>query len=582
MLPLRPSCQKTFLLAGWVALHLAAAAPEAPAVFTPQDAVRAEWERVPPALTPGALAALSPADRARLELTLKRIGAPGAAPLLPSWLENPTAAVWEARALQARTPEDRVTALHFLNRLKSPKALTALDGLTAADAATWPAALHLEGPLASARINGCEPSPDLTAFLGALRKVGKADPVRAHAALIRLRMAGKEKGEADLPDASNLADLDAWNRGPWDLREKRHLALLAGAVAAPFNPGPGQRLLEGLPGKPLPDFGPTLIQALTSDAILIRAAALEYCQKLPSLEPDVLAQVKKDALKNFGGPLCGPFLAVLRKHAPADADHYGHFLLGMDDPLALGAALDDLPQAPADLESLVKRLWKTSQYDAVQTFLPSLERWKLPIDQRKALLARFLGHPCWTARLDAYNLLAKLDPATPWPTAPKVSFQEESLLNEALRLAKAGKPVRMAITFEGNRRIVLKLDPSNAPINVANLVLLTRQGFFNGLAVPRVVPDFVVQMGSPCDTMDGGPGYTVRCEDSLAWYGPGSVGMALSGKDTGGSQFFITTNAAPHLTGRYTRVGEVEDPGYALPILDGLELGVRMVKVEIL
>jgi len=57
--------------------------------------------------------------------------------------------------------------------------------------------------------------------------------------------------------------------------------------------------------------------------------------------------------------------------------------------------------------------------------------------------------------------------------------------------------------------------------------------------------------------------------------------MALSGKDTGGSQFFITTNAAPHLTGRYTRVGEVEDPATALPILDGLELGTKILSVDI-
>jgi cyclophilin family peptidyl-prolyl cis-trans isomerase len=96
------------------------------------------------------------------------------------------------------------------------------------------------------------------------------------------------------------------------------------------------------------------------------------------------------------------------------------------------------------------------------------------------------------------------------------------------------------------------------------------------------VPDFVVQMGSPYDTMDGGPGYTVRCEDSLAWYGPGSVGMALAGKDTGGSQFFITTNATPHLTGKYTRLGEVEHPDHDLKILDDLELGAKIVSVRVL
>jgi cyclophilin family peptidyl-prolyl cis-trans isomerase len=74
----------------------------------------------------------------------------------------------------------------------------------------------------------------------------------------------------------------------------------------------------------------------------------------------------------------------------------------------------------------------------------------------------------------------------------------------------------------------------------------------------------------------------VRCEDSLDWFGPGSVGMALSGKDTGGSQFFITTNTTPHLTGRYTRLGQVEDPDRALKLLDELELGARIESIRVL
>jgi cyclophilin family peptidyl-prolyl cis-trans isomerase len=573
-----PKVSQTLTIALSSALAALAGAP----AFTPVDAVKCEWERRPPVLTPEAVAALSPADRARLELTLQRIGAPGAAPLLPPWLANPTAPVWEAKALEARTPQDRFTALHFLNRLKSTKALTALEGLTAKDAATWPLALHLEGQVATARLNGCELSAPLQGFLDALATSGKSDPVRAGAARLRLILAGKEKGEPRMQDPNMLAFLDAWNRGPWEPRAQEHLRLLTGALASTFSPGPAQRLLEGLPGQPLPAAGALAVKALDSDFLQVRIAALEYFQKLPTLEPGALEKVRTLAFRNYAGPLCGPFVAVLRKHAPKDADRYDAFLLGIDDPLSMAAALEDLPHAPANLEALVQRLWKTSQYDAVQAFLPALERWKLPEDQRRALLARFLEHPCWTARLDAYTLLVKVVPATPWPNAPKVPFAEEAIHEEALRLARVGKPVKMRITFQGGRRVMVVLDAANAPINVANLVLLARRGFYNDHTVPRVVPDFVVQMGSPCDTMDGGPGYTVRCEDSLTWYGPGSVGMALSGKDTGGSQFFITTNATPHLTGRYTRVGEVEDPGSALPILDGLELGTKIVKVEIL
>ena len=58
--------------------------------------------------------------------------------------------------------------------------------------------------------------------------------------------------------------------------------------------------------------------------------------------------------------------------------------------------------------------------------------------------------------------------------------------------------------------------------------------------------------------------------------------MALSGKDTGGSQFFITTNATPQLTGKYTRLGEVEHLDRAMPLLEDLELGAKIVSVRVL
>ena len=582
MSPAGSFCHRTAVLAGMLALAGPGAPARAQAAFTASDAVRAEWERQPPVLSPAVRAARPPADLARWERTLRRIGAPGAPALLPPWLETPAREDWEARAKAARTPRERFTALHFLNRLKSPLALSALEGLAPGDAAAWPSHLHLEGAVATARIQGCAVPAAVQAFLDEYRRAGRADPVRTAAARIRLVLASLEPGPAKLPDASSLAYLDAWNKGPWERRATAHLAALAGAVAAPFNPGPAQRLLLGLPPGPLPEADPLLLKALKSDLALVRGAALEHLLTLTALEPDLLAEVQAGALRTYGGPLGQPYLAVLRKFAPAAAGRYGAFLLGLDDPTAIAAALDDLAQPPADLEPLVARLWKASQYDAVQSFLPALERWRLPEARRVALLKRFLDHPCWTARLDAYRLLAKVDPATPWPAPAGPGLHGAAILEEALRLARAPAPVRLRITFQGAGAIVLKLDPANAPINVANLVLLARQGFFDGLSVPRVVPDFVVQMGSPSNSMDGGPGYTVPCEDSLDFYGPGSVGMALSGKDTGGSQFFITTNAAPHLTGRYTRVGELEDPDQALPILDRLELATVIERIEVL
>lgn len=105
--------------------------------------------------------------------------------------------------------------------------------------------------------------------------------------------------------------------------------------------------------------------------------------------------------------------------------------------------------------------------------------------------------------------------------------------------------------------VVVALYPEEAPLTVENFVKLARQGFFNGLSFHRVVPNFVAQSGCPRGDGWGGPGYTIRCEVNPLPYQRGSVGMALSGKDTGGSQFFITHSPEPHLDGTYTIFGQV-------------------------
>ncbi len=77
------------------------------------------------------------------------------------------------------------------------------------------------------------------------------------------------------------------------------------------------------------------------------------------------------------------------------------------------------------------------------------------------------------------------------------------------------------------------------------------------MAIHRVVPNFVVQAGDPRGDGEGGPGYTLRDEINMLPYLRGTVGMALDGADTGGSQFFITHSPQPHLDGRYTVFGRV-------------------------
>jgi len=99
--------------------------------------------------------------------------------------------------------------------------------------------------------------------------------------------------------------------------------------------------------------------------------------------------------------------------------------------------------------------------------------------------------------------------------------------------------------------------PEEAPLTVDNFVQLARKGYFNGQTVPRVVPNFVIQAGDPRGDQNGGPGYQIRCEINEVPYDRAAVGMALSGKDTGGSQWFVTHSPQPHLDGGYTVFGRV-------------------------
>ena len=106
--------------------------------------------------------------------------------------------------------------------------------------------------------------------------------------------------------------------------------------------------------------------------------------------------------------------------------------------------------------------------------------------------------------------------------------------------------------------IQIELAVLDAPLTVENFITLARKGFFNGLSVHRVVPDFVVQDGDPRGDGEGGPGYTIRDELNERPYLRGTVGMALDPwPDTGGSQYFITHSPQPHLDAKYTVFGRV-------------------------
>ncbi len=103
----------------------------------------------------------------------------------------------------------------------------------------------------------------------------------------------------------------------------------------------------------------------------------------------------------------------------------------------------------------------------------------------------------------------------------------------------------------------IELLPAEAPLTVAAIIDLVARRYFDGTRWHRVVPNFVVQDGDPRGDGFGGPGFAIRDEINPVRYETGSVGMALSGPNTGGSQYFITHSPQPHLDGIYTIFGRV-------------------------
>lgn len=121
--------------------------------------------------------------------------------------------------------------------------------------------------------------------------------------------------------------------------------------------------------------------------------------------------------------------------------------------------------------------------------------------------------------------------------------------------------------------------PEEAPMTVDNFIKLAKSKYFDGIAFHRVVANFVVQDGDPRGDGNGGPGWSIRCEINTLPYERGSVGMALSGKDTGGSQWFVTHAPQPHLDGGYTVFGKVNEAD--MKVVDSLVRGDKILKVLI-
>ena len=142
----------------------------------------------------------------------------------------------------------------------------------------------------------------------------------------------------------------------------------------------------------------------------------------------------------------------------------------------------------------------------------------------------------------------------------KKYWEREKKLREQEANAK-GEDRLPRVKITTNRGdIIAELFENEAPETVGNFIHLVESGFYDGRVFHRVIGNFMVQGGCPKGDGTGGPGYSIYCEcvnENHRNHFAGSLSMAHAGRDTGGSQFFMTQVPVPHLNGDHTVFGRI-------------------------
>lgn len=356
----------------------------------------------------------------------------------------------------------------------------------------------------------------------------------------------------------------------------------------------------------------TALRGSGSEAELRRM--LENATTAPDLEAILFAlgrQAKTPltTLKEYAAPTAN---TVRVRVAALEALH--HLATRPDNVSNRDLILDQLTQAAADPDFVVAATAIAFLEDFPQrlSLVALAEAWDTPFDEgeaevKRAILATFNGYGhklaalkrpdlpeglpdrllniCATILRNAFDSpdlrirLEARETALSTGLLPNALIPDEASLRATLpafRRNSAQPPVRTAFaapkvvctTDRGD--FTIQLDGEIAPNTCAMFMDLIQRGYYEDLIFHRVVPDFVVQGGDPRGDGWGGPGYTIRSEWSRAKYERAFVGIAHDGKDTGGSQFFVTLSEQPHLNGRYTIFGEVVE---GMEIVDKMEAG---------
>jgi cyclophilin family peptidyl-prolyl cis-trans isomerase len=272
---------------------------------------------------------------------------------------------------------------------------------------------------------------------------------------------------------------------------------------------------------------------------------------------------------------------------------------------AAAGAIAERPRTDANVEALksafiIARLKDKHDNDAKLATLEALVK----VDKKDAVgsLLMSLDDPDYLVRKRIFEVLADPELQAAFPRIPtslesaRAKHKDQVLpyspiwgtrLGQVLNtdldyrraLSRKNGSIRAVLTTEKGP-FTIEFAPEEAPLTVDNFVKLARAGYFNGLEVHRVVPNFVMQDGDPRGDGNGGPGWSIRCEVNVLPYDRGAVGMALSGKDTGGSQWFVTHSPQPHLDGGYTVFGHVAEKD--MKVVDSIVRGDRILRVKII
>ena len=164
--------------------------------------------------------------------------------------------------------------------------------------------------------------------------------------------------------------------------------------------------------------------------------------------------------------------------------------------------------------------------------------------------------------------------------APAIPEEQKKYKSIDWKIINAWKPGSKVQIITSKGEITLSLFPGRAPVSVTNFVQLANQGFYNGKAFHRVVPNFVIQTGCPRGDGFGSLDFTLRSELTGNYYDDeGYVGMASAGTHTEGTQFFITHSPTPHLDGRYTIFGKVTS---GMDVVHKITMGDIITQINIL